>query len=914
MSVRATGLHSAEEDNRMGREKEFNFLVGLIHKLAIDKKILSSGWPIIEIIHNKPLLSVDVDPTDYTVVGSNLYFYRTLEDIVFQNVGEWISYSYIPDYYNALDYNIHIYFSTLIPNGIPPSISYEEGPAESWAITHLGEYPPTPYTPTKPLEIINTTADELSRIALAQASSYAISDYFNQYWMAAEDGQNKASLDYTILVTFWSTLISNLILVPITAGIYFKSPFFSTASQMTYSRLLGISALSITKSILSEIYEELYVDPVIENWIAAWFYEAGWDSEAAEFWSMIVTSFREAFFGAASDLIKGAIKGVRGPKIDININIDTLIQQKVKLENTQVLKSLVIKGALVGIGLTAASCIFGGSNLGVLTAALGVATDVAIDKLQTKYQIEMLDQKIGEMVGEITKVRPDLAADITWVLNSPTVRIVPLLTNPLTTSASQVASQSISSLSTLGVTEHYIQEVMDMVNSQPNFNEFSHEITLTDYGKMLIEQYGFAPMGGLKLPDGRNTWELGKLKPIEDMNLAEYQAFLKSISSKYAETVEILKIEDKESYKVKDRQSLEKLINSINEERLTNGESGVWGVVYKITDPRTGFKRIGKTEDNTDFLFIDRLKSYIRKAQKISQPNVRLNAFEVNLADYFGFSQGENLELEPKSFIDDFFTGYDVEIWLCDDQVELFALEVLITLYTNRISNEVGFDLRKNNLFNKVVGPLMYNLEKIKAYNLDKLESILTKCFDRALTRELAFKRFVDEGIRVRSESIFDKYCEIIKGTTYYNAMNKHIIEEASISSDLDVRTASWLKDKFSREKLSTLLWTVEGPDGNIKPLFLGFHLSDDSGSGFLHSFLEHRSKFAKWFIRADNRQPLVSCRMVSELVYNAIKYNDFTPLGNNRYKYNFIYNLKPISFIIELNSITGEIEKIEPQ
>ncbi|MHA2049704.1 MAG: hypothetical protein ACW986_08830 [Promethearchaeota archaeon] len=72
---------------------------------------------------------------------------------------------------------------------------------------------------------------------------------------------------------------------------------------------------------------------------------------------------------------------------------------------------------------------------------------------------------------------------------------------------------------------------------------------MTDYGKMLVEQYGFAPMGGLQLPDGRNAWELGKLKPIEDMDLAEYQDFLMSISSKYAETVETLKNENKENYK-----------------------------------------------------------------------------------------------------------------------------------------------------------------------------------------------------------------------------------------------------------------------------------------------------------------------------------------------------------------------------
>jgi len=317
--------------------------------------------------------------------------------------------------------------------------------------------------------------------------------------MAAEDGQNKASLDYTILVTFWSTLISNLILVPITAGIY-----STVSSTTTFGQMLGISLLNIPKSIVSEIYEELYVDPLIKNWIAARFYEAGWDSEAAEFWSMLVTSFREAIFGGASDLIKGMV-GSQDINLEVSQDtnldiyqqvvqrIEVIQEQKVKLENKKVWKSLVKKGALAGIGLTAASCIFGGSSLGVLTAALDVATDVAIDRLQTKFQLEILGEKLEEMVGELTKVRPDLAADITWVLNSPTVKIVPLLTNPLTTSASQVAFQSISPLSTFGVTEYYIQEIMKqkqevikenldrldgMVNSASDFNENSYEIVI----------------------------------------------------------------------------------------------------------------------------------------------------------------------------------------------------------------------------------------------------------------------------------------------------------------------------------------------------------------------------------------------------------------------------------------------------
>lgn len=326
------------------------------------------------------------------------------------------------------------------------------------------------------------------------------------------------------------------------------------------------------------------------------------------------------------------------------------------------------------------------------------------------------------------------------------------------------------------------------VNSESESNEISHEITLTDYGKMLIDKYGFAPIGNTKLPDGRNSWEIENLKSIEAMDLSEYQAFLMSINSKYAEIVKPLKIENKENYKVKDYQHLTKLINSINQERTAEGKSRVWGLVYKITDPRTGFQRIGETESEKTFLFIDRLKSYINMAKKISQTNVRLNNFEKNLADYFGFSQGQNLEKDISSFIEEFFVGYNVEIWLCDNRLEMHALEDLITLYTNRINNDKGYDLRKNNFFNPIVGSLFENLAMIEAYNLEKLESILSKSFDRALLKELVYNRLVKEGIRI-SESTFDSYYEKLTGTTYYNARDVDIKRTASISSDLDART-----------------------------------------------------------------------------------------------------------------------------
>ncbi len=61
------------------------------------------------------------------------------------------------------------------------------------------------------------TNDETGRYALAQTLSYSISDYFNQYYIAATDAKKKAELEFTRDTTIWSTLFSTLILLPVTA-------------------------------------------------------------------------------------------------------------------------------------------------------------------------------------------------------------------------------------------------------------------------------------------------------------------------------------------------------------------------------------------------------------------------------------------------------------------------------------------------------------------------------------------------------------------------------------------------------------------------------------------------------------------------------------------------------------------------
>ena len=51
------------------------------------------------------------------------------------------------------------------------------------------------------------TSDETSRLALAQATSYTIMDYFNQYTYAEISANMITEITYTETLTFWSTFV-----------------------------------------------------------------------------------------------------------------------------------------------------------------------------------------------------------------------------------------------------------------------------------------------------------------------------------------------------------------------------------------------------------------------------------------------------------------------------------------------------------------------------------------------------------------------------------------------------------------------------------------------------------------------------------------------------------------------------------
>ncbi|MBN1801261.1 MAG: hypothetical protein JW891_07125, partial [Candidatus Lokiarchaeota archaeon] len=215
--------------------------------------------------------------------------------------------------------------------------------------------------------------------------------------------------------------------------------------------------------------------------------------------------------------------------------------------------------------------------------------------------------------------------------------------------------------------------------------------------------------------------------------------------------------------------------------------------------------------------------------------------------------------------------------------------------------------------FNPIIGNLLESKSMETAYNLEKLEPILANGFDHALSKEEVYQNLLKAGIKI-SENTFDIYCQDLTGNTYYGAMNEYILRTAAISSDLDSRYIAWLSgQRFSREKLESALWVVEGPKGDANPLFLGYHNDEDSGNGFIHSFIKYRDRFNDWFVDKINLNPDVSCDRISNIIYETMTRGDCSKISNNIYKYKLIVNGELRFFIVEFNSITGEINEIRP-
>ena len=190
-----------------------------IETISID--VISEGY----MGEKNYLRHVRVDESYYTIEEGNLYFIKSLEEIISESYQEFedsIEHDWLADFTGAyIYYDINIVFDRIIPD----------------------------------------TTDETNSLALAQATFYTIMDYFNQYTYAQVSANMISEIAYTETLTFWSTLIS----VPL---IYFGSAIATGAVGSlgaAAGSMLVKMVYSPMKEIIQEITEDAFIEVLAEN-------------------------------------------------------------------------------------------------------------------------------------------------------------------------------------------------------------------------------------------------------------------------------------------------------------------------------------------------------------------------------------------------------------------------------------------------------------------------------------------------------------------------------------------------------------------------------------------------------------------------------------------------------------------------
>ncbi|MHA1279503.1 MAG: hypothetical protein ACTSQ8_20065 [Candidatus Helarchaeota archaeon] len=240
-----------------------------------------NGWHIVEKYEKKEAFlakSIALNETEFVLDGGNLYFKRPLFELVsekfpdLRTVSEEYSSVSSGTYSPKLTYKVHIVFDP----------------------------------------VVSDDSDEAHELALAQATSYVILDYFNQYFHAQISANMISEIAYTETVTFWSTLISAPLAflgsytvaalktyLAQAGGKVVQSTLSKAMSMATSDSLLRRLSLSqiglrFVGSAISEVFQEIVIDDLIETIVGSLVAGSG-GSQELNFWlSTIATSIRES--------------------------------------------------------------------------------------------------------------------------------------------------------------------------------------------------------------------------------------------------------------------------------------------------------------------------------------------------------------------------------------------------------------------------------------------------------------------------------------------------------------------------------------------------------------------------------------------------------------------------------------------
>jgi hypothetical protein len=148
---------------------------------------------------------------------------------------------------------------------------------------------------------------------------------------------------------------------------------------------MGLTALrqfiTIPVQVMVEEWEEIYLDPWIESVMYKWGNYFGWSDGVSSFWGNFITSFREAFMGAAKFALKGMVGGFStSGSSTISPDIDTVVDASID--------SLV--NDIIGEQ----------SDIDFATGALDQVSDA----------IDLIDEQLAEVASEKEKMKTQVSA------------------------------------------------------------------------------------------------------------------------------------------------------------------------------------------------------------------------------------------------------------------------------------------------------------------------------------------------------------------------------------------------------------------------------------------------------------------------------------------------------------------------
>jgi hypothetical protein len=340
-----------------------------------------------------------VNESDYSIDLGNLYFNKSIEELVSEKSSgfeDFLSYALAHEIIESKIYfNVRIVFDVFVPD----------------------------------------TTEESSRLALAQATSHAIMDYFNQYVFAEVSANSISEITYTETMTFWSTLISAPLVYFGSWAVKGTDKMLGKASielikageitrgqaikQMLLQSFASM-ALSPIKEVFQEIIEDGFIEAVAENFADM----LGWTEDAGFWLSSFFTSVRETTgalgqlalgdagvaFGDANlktklSLISARISGDANAIAEITASVQQNVEQKqadaeAKRQQMNSWQKVISSGFFKGLLMVLPAVLYGSFSFAALKGINNMieSTESAVPKAYARYRSEVQAYRKGKLI------------------------------------------------------------------------------------------------------------------------------------------------------------------------------------------------------------------------------------------------------------------------------------------------------------------------------------------------------------------------------------------------------------------------------------------------------------------------------------------------------------------------------------